>query len=81
MAQPVGKGLLWEKFTSRNKNKLIIVTGIQDLRTTAIQVSKNISWEQTAQEIAWELTYNPTLMDLPRQNILLFRLIVRCDSF
>lgn len=63
-AQPVAQGLLWEKLIHQHAEKLIVITTAQDLRTTAIQVSKKISWERTAQDVAWELTYNPTVNTL-----------------
>jgi len=33
-------------------------------KTTAIQISHKISWERTAQDLAWELTYNPAVNSL-----------------
>ncbi|MGC9336437.1 MAG: RyR domain-containing protein [Anaerolineae bacterium] len=61
MAQPVARGTLWRNVLNQHREKLIVITTAQDLRTTAIQISKKISWERTAQDVAWELTYNPTV--------------------
>jgi len=63
-AQPVAQGALWEYLIDRHAERLIAVTTAQDLRTTAIQVSQKISWEHTAQDVAWELTYNPSVNSL-----------------
>ncbi|HNS50566.1 MAG TPA: RyR domain-containing protein [Anaerolineae bacterium] len=64
MAQPVAQGALWERLISQYAERLIVITTAQDLRTTAIQISKRISWERTAQDVAWELTYNPLVNSL-----------------
>lgn len=63
-AQPVAQGTLWEYLIDRHAERLIAITTAQDLRTTAIQVSQKISWERTAQDVAWELTYNPSVNSL-----------------
>ena len=37
-----------------------------DLRTTEAQISRELSWEQSAQDLLWELTYNPEVKQLSR---------------
>jgi hypothetical protein len=64
MAQPVTQGALWETLINHHADKLIVVTTAQDLRKTAIQISHKISWERTAQDVTWELTYNPIINSL-----------------
>jgi hypothetical protein len=64
MSQPVAQGTLWTKLISQHAEKLIVITTAQDLRTTAIKISQRISWERTAQDVAWELTYNPIVNSL-----------------
>ncbi len=66
MAQPVAQAPLWDALISQHADRLVVVTTAQDLRTTAIHISKNISWERTAQDVVWELTYNPIVNSLTR---------------
>jgi hypothetical protein len=66
MAQPVAKGQLWEKLVNDHAGRLVVITTVNDLRQTAVQISRNISWERTAQDICWELTYNPHVNSLSR---------------
>ena len=58
MAPPVAKGALWNHLVSTCPDKLIAVLTIDDLRQSEMQVSARISWERTAQELAWELVHN-----------------------
>src|SRR5262249_40265751 len=36
-----------------------VVMTVDDLRLTEVQISRELSWEQTAQDLAWELVHNP----------------------
>ncbi|NTV92691.1 MAG: ATPase [Chlorobiaceae bacterium] len=58
MAPPVAKGELWDHLVSTCPDKLVAVLTIDDLRQSEMQVSARISWELTAQELAWELVHN-----------------------
>ncbi len=64
MSGPVAEGALWEHLVSKFSDRLIVVLSINDLRQSAIQVSAQISWEKTAQELIWELTHNPMINTL-----------------
>jgi hypothetical protein len=64
MSQPMADGALWEHLVSQFSERLIVVLSIHDLRQSAIQVSAQISWEKTAQELIWELTHNPMINSL-----------------
>ena len=64
MSQPIAEGALWEHLVSKFSDRLIVVLSINDLRQSAIQVSAQISWEKTAQELIWELTHNPMINSL-----------------
>jgi len=66
MSQPMADGALWEHLVSHFSDRLIVVLSINDLRQSAIQVSAQISWEKTAQELIWELTHNPMINSLTR---------------
>jgi len=43
-----------------------VVVKIDDLRRSQVQVSRGLSWERTAQDLAWELTHNPAVNGLSR---------------
>ena len=66
MAQPVARGPLWDKLVNDFSERLVVITTVNDLRQTAVQISRNISWERTAQDLSWELTYNPHVNSLSR---------------
>ena len=66
MASPVAQGALWDHLIERNADRLVVVTTVNDLRRTDIQISRELSWERTAQDLYWELTRNPTVSALSR---------------
>jgi hypothetical protein len=66
MAQPVARGPLWDRLVNDFSERLIVITTVNDLRQTAVQISRDISWERTAQDVSWELTYNPHANSLSR---------------
>jgi RyR domain len=59
MARPVAQGKLWEHLHQSCAERLIVVMTVNDLRLTEVQISRELSWERTAQDLAWELVYNP----------------------
>ena len=66
MSRPVAHGPLWEHLHRHFAERLIVVTTIDDLRQTEVQISRELSWERTAQDLAWELVYNPRINTLSR---------------
>ena len=66
MSQPVAQGGLWEHLHENCANRLVVVTTVNDLRRTEVQISQGLSWERTAQDIAWELVHNPRVNGLAR---------------
>jgi hypothetical protein len=66
MSKPVAEGSLWDRLLEAHADKLIVVTTIGDLRQTEVQISRQVSWERTAQDIYWELTHNPRVNHLAR---------------
>ncbi|HEX7296535.1 MAG TPA: hypothetical protein VF251_12320, partial [Pyrinomonadaceae bacterium] len=66
MAQPVARGALWNYLQRHCTDKLIVVMTVNDLRLTEVQISRQISWERTAQDLAWELVHNPEVNSLSR---------------
>ena len=66
MSQPVAQGPLWEYLLEYLEDRLIVVTTVNDLRQTEVQISKGLSWERTAQDVVWELVHNPLVNGLAR---------------
>ena len=63
-SRPVAEGRLWEHLHEHCRERLVSLMTIDDLRGTAVQVSRELSWERTAQELYWELIHNPLVNDL-----------------
>ena len=61
MAKPVAQGPLWEHLHHKLSKRLIVVTTVNDLRLTEVQISRELSWERTAQDLFWELVHNPCI--------------------
>ncbi|MCJ7623454.1 MAG: hypothetical protein MUO76_08110, partial [Anaerolineaceae bacterium] len=59
MAEPVAQGMLWESLIRNHAEHLIVVLTADDLRLTEVQISRELSWERTSQDLVWELTHNP----------------------
>jgi hypothetical protein len=66
MAKPVARGPLWDHLLEHFTDRLITITTIADLRQTEVQISRQLSWERTAQDVVWELTHNPRVNALSR---------------
>lgn len=64
MAQPVARGALWDYLNKHFSERLIVVMTVDDLRLSEVQISRELSWERTAQDLAWELVYNPRVNSL-----------------
>ncbi len=64
MACPIAQGPLWEHLRDNYAEKLVVVIPVQDLRKSEVHISQGLSWERTAQDIVWELVYNPTINSL-----------------
>jgi hypothetical protein len=65
MAKPVAEGALWERLQPI-ADRLIVAIRIDDLRLGAVHVARELSWEQTAQDLLWELLYNPQVSGLKK---------------
>ncbi|HET6816325.1 MAG TPA: RyR domain-containing protein [Mycobacteriales bacterium] len=75
MAAPVAKGPLWDRLTDV-ADRLVIVTTVDDLRASEVEVSRELSWERTAQDLVSELLHDPAVNDLSRAA----HLVVSFDS-
>ncbi len=61
MSAPIARGPLFDHLVERYRERLIVVVAANDLRLTNVHISREISWERTAQDLAWEMTFNPQL--------------------
>ncbi|MBL8829659.1 MAG: AAA family ATPase [Planctomycetaceae bacterium] len=59
IARPVAQGPLWDHLIQNCADRLITVMTVGDLRRSEVQISRQISWERTAQDLFWELIHNP----------------------
>jgi hypothetical protein len=66
MARPVAQGELWEFLAQNCAEHLVVVIPVNDLRLTQTKISRELSWERTAEDLAWELRYSPELQSLSR---------------
>lgn len=66
MSKPLVQGGLWDELYKNWSDRLIIILSVKDLRLSEVQVSSELSWERTAQDVAWELAYNPKVNSLSR---------------
>ena len=64
MARPLAQGLLWEHLHRHFSDRLIVVATVDDLRLSEVQISRELSWERTSQDIYWELVHNPCVNSL-----------------
>jgi hypothetical protein len=58
MAKPVAQGELWEHLYKDHAGRLIVVMLAGDLRSSQVQISHQLSWERTAQDLFRELLQN-----------------------
>jgi hypothetical protein len=63
-AWPVAQGTLFDHLHRHFAERLIVVMTVNDLRLTEVQISRELSWERTAQDLAWELLHNPHISAL-----------------
>lgn len=66
MARPVAQGALWEHISRHFADRLITIVSVNDLRSKEVQISRELSWERTAQDVAHELVNNPSVNSLSR---------------
>ncbi len=64
MSSPVAQGPLWEHLYKNHADNLVVILTANDLRLTEVQISQGLSWERTAQDVAWELVHNPRINSL-----------------
>ncbi len=65
-SRPVARGPLWEHLREHCPQRLVTLMTINDLRGGDVWVSRELSWERTAQDLFWELVHNPLVNGLSR---------------
>ena len=66
MSKPLVQGALWKELYEKWADRLIVILAVKDLRLSEVQISSELSWERTAQDVAWELVYNPGVNAIAR---------------
>lgn len=61
MGQPVAHGPLWERVHRHYAEQTVLITTVDELRLTEVKISRELSWERTAQDVFWELVHNPCI--------------------
>ena len=64
MAWPVVQGKLWDHLLQNHADRLIVIITADDLRRSQVHISRQVSWERTAQDLMWELLYNPHINEI-----------------
>ncbi|MCD4750460.1 MAG: hypothetical protein K8R59_13905 [Thermoanaerobaculales bacterium] len=58
---PAANGPLWEYLIEHHAERLVTIISADDLRRSQVHISRQVSWERTAQDLLWELLYNPRI--------------------
>lgn len=66
MGSPLAQGDLWRTLRENHGDRLVVVVSIDDIRREQVLVTKGMSWERTALDLAFELQCNPATKDLVR---------------
>ena len=64
MGEPLATGNLWHRVVGNYAENTLLFISADDLRGLGAQVSRRLSWERTAEEVVWQLAYNPRLKPL-----------------
>ncbi|MGD9118611.1 MAG: RyR domain-containing protein [Dehalococcoidia bacterium] len=64
-APVLATGKLWDKLITNCPERTLTLINANDLRRhPGIDISRQVSWERTAQDLLWELLYNPQISGL-----------------
>ena len=72
MSRPLLRGDLWESLQKRAERLTVILTA-DDLRQRGVRISRQLSWERTAQDFVWQMAANPELLFLNNCDYLIIR--------
>jgi hypothetical protein len=64
MACPVASGELWRRVLQLHAGRLVVVMTLNDLRLSDVKISRELSWERIAGDLARELVRHPAVNGL-----------------
>lgn len=64
LSRPLGEGKLWKKLIREHADHIVAVVDVKDLRALGANISYGISWERTAMDAAWHISWNPAFAQL-----------------
>ena len=64
MACPVASGELWRRLLRKHAGRLVVVMTLNDLRLSDVKISRELSWERIATDLARELVRHPAVNGL-----------------
>jgi hypothetical protein len=64
MACPVASGELWRRLLRLHAGRLVVVMTLNDLRLSDVKISRELSWERIAGDLARELVRHPAVNGL-----------------
>ncbi|MDW5562636.1 MAG: hypothetical protein SA339_05355 [Methanomassiliicoccus sp.] len=73
MSRPLASGALWDHLVKERSNELIVVIDANDLREMGVNISRRLSWEQTAEDFCWQILNNPRIRPLAGSRNLIVR--------
>lgn len=74
MSYPIMQGDLWDRLAAEFADRLVTLISIENVRSKDVMVGKGISWEQSVQDLIWELNRNPAISGLLRSRHLVVRM-------
>ena len=74
MASPLADGDLWHELYRHHLDRLAVIVSVDGLREMDVQISRGLSWERTALDLAWELLHNPRVNALAQARTLVVTL-------
>ena len=74
MASPLATGELWHELYRHHLDRLAVIVSVDALREMDVQISRGLSWERTALDLAWELLHNPRVNALAQARTLVVTL-------
>ena len=74
MTSPLADGDLWHELYRHHLDRLAVIVSVDALREMDVQISRGLSWERTALDLAWELLHNPRVNALAQARTLVVTL-------
>jgi hypothetical protein len=73
MSYPLASGKLWDYLQEKHLEKLITIIRAEDLRKLGVNISRHLSWEQTAEDFYWQMKSNPLIKSIAASKNLIVR--------